>query len=197
MLAALLVFVTAVVALLAIPVTLTFRFAWPRTAGNELRLTWAFGLVNVRVPTPPFGTPAASAETGGAPVKGAAKRKRSQKSKLLAALRQRPFRQRVLRLLMDLWRAIDRQNLRLDLRIGTGDPAETGQLWGVLGPVSGLFQNLEEGRIRITPEFVDAVFDLDGSGRLRVIPLQVLAIAIGLMFSPPIWHGLRVMRAGG
>lgn len=98
---------------------------------------------------------------------------------------------------MDLWRAVDRQNLCLDLRIGTGDPTETGQLWGVLGPVSGLLQNFEQGPIRITPEFVGAVFDLDGSGQLRVIPLQVLAIAIGLMFSPPIWYGLRVMRASG
>jgi len=196
-LAALLVVVTALVALLAIPVTLTFRFAWPETAGNQLRLTWAFGLVNVRLPTPASGPPVEKADVDARATKRAAKRRHGPKPNLFAALRHRPFRQRVLRLAMDLWRAVDRQNLQLDLRIGTGDPAETGQLWGVLGPISGMLQSLEDGRIRVTPEFVEAVFDFDGSGRLRVIPLQVLAIAIGLMFSPPVWRGLRAVRAGG
>ena len=103
----------------------------------------------------------------------------------------------MLRLVRDLWRAVDRQNLQLHLRIGTGDPAETGQLWALLGPISGMLQNLADGRVRVTPEFVEAVFDFDGSGRLRVIPLRILAIAAGLMLSPPIWRGLRAMRAGG
>lgn len=194
----LLVVVTTLVALLAIPVTLTFRFAWPETGGNELRLAWAFGLVKLRLPTPVSKTPADTAEVDARPTRHATKRRRrGPKPNLFAALRQRPFRQRVLRLVRDLWRAVDRHNLRLDLRIGTGDPAETGELWAVLGPISGMLQNLEEGRIRVTPEFVDAVFDVDGSGRLRVIPLRILAISAGLMFSPPIWRGLRAMRAGG
>jgi hypothetical protein len=196
-LAALLVVVTIAVALLAIPVTLTFRFAWPETAGNELQLRWAFGLVNLRLPTPFSKTPADTAEAGARPARRAAKLRRGPKPNPFAALRQRPFRQRVLRLVRDLWRAVDRHNLRLNLRIGTGDPAETGQLWAVLGPISGILQNLEEGRIRVTPEFVDAVFDIDGSGRIRLFPLRILAIAAGLMLSPPIWRGLRAMRAGG
>jgi hypothetical protein len=191
--AALLVVLIAVVALLAIPVTLTFRVAWPETGGNEFQLRWAFGLVNLRLPTPFSKTPADTAEAG---ARRAAKLRRGPKPNPFAALRQRPFRQRVLRLVRDLWRAVDRQNLRLYLRIGTGDPAETGQLWAVLGPVSGMLQNLEEGRIRVTPEFVDAVFDFDGSGRVRLIPLRILAITAGLMLSPPIWRGLRAMRAG-
>lgn len=194
----LLVVVTIAVALLAIPVTLTFRVAWPETGGNELRLTWAFGLVNLRLPTPVSRTPADTTEADARPTKRATRRRRrGPKPNPFAALRQRPFRQRVLRLVRDLWRAIDRQNLRLDLRIGTGDPAETGQLWAVLGPVSGMLQNLEDARIRVTPEFVDAALDVDGSGQLRVIPLQILAIAAGLMLSPPIWRGLRAMRASG
>ena len=196
-LAALLVVVTAVVALLAIPVTLTFRVMWPETTGNQLRLTWAFGLVNVHLPTPASRTPVETADADVRAAKRAAKRKHGRKPNLFAALRHRPFRRRVLRLAMDLWRAVDRQNLQLDLRIGTGDPAETGQLWAVLGPISGMLQNLEDGRIRVTPEFVEAVFDFDGSGRLRVIPLRVLAIAIALMFSPPIWRGVRAIRAAG
>ncbi|AGA35317.1 hypothetical protein TVNIR_3689 [Thioalkalivibrio nitratireducens DSM 14787] len=197
-LAVVLVVAATVVGLLVIPVTFTFRVVWPETAGNELRLTWAFGLVNVRVPTG-VGAPPAMTDAGAhaRSVGRAAKRRRARTPNLFAALRQKPFRQRVLRLAMDLWRAVDRRNLRLDLRIGTGDPAETGQLWAVVGPISGILQNIEGGRVRIVPEFVDAVFDFDGSGRLRVIPLQVLAIAAGLVFSPPIWRGLRAMRAGG
>ena len=174
------------------------RFAWPETGGNELRLNWVFGLVKLRLPTSVSETPADTAEVDARPTRRATKRlRRGPKPNPFAALRQRPFRQRVLRLVRDLWHAIDRQNLRLDLRIGTGDPAETGQLWAVLGPVSGMLQNLEDARIRVTPEFVDAALDVDGSGQLRVIPLQILAIAAGLMLSPPIWRGLRAMRAGG
>ena len=48
--------------------------------------------------------------------------------------------------------------------------------------------------IEIEPEFVDTVFELDSSGNIRVIPLQLLYIASGLLVSPAFWRGVNQMR---
>ena len=48
-------------------------------------------------------------------------------------------RRGIVRSLSDVWRAIYKKDVRLLVRMGLGDPAETGQLWVVLGPLSGMF----------------------------------------------------------
>ena len=53
MLTGLLVFLIALTALLAIPVTVLFRLSWPDVQENDVELQWGFGLVRVRLPTEP------------------------------------------------------------------------------------------------------------------------------------------------
>ena len=106
----------------------------------------------------------------------------------------KPFRQRVFRFIRAVWRAIHKQDLRLRMRIGLGDPADTGQLWALVGPLSGLLANNREASIEIEPEFFDAIFELDSSGSIRIIPLQLLYLAVGLLLSPSVWQGIREMR---
>lgn len=80
------------------------------------------------------------------------------------------------------------------IRLGLGDPADTGQLWGLLGPVAALLSNLQGARLELEPEFMDAVFELEGSGTIRFVPLQLLVLVAALMLSPSIWQGVRFMR---
>lgn len=51
MLTGLLIFLLVVIALLAIPLTIEFRFEWPDDKHNELVLVWALGLVRARMQT--------------------------------------------------------------------------------------------------------------------------------------------------
>ena len=115
----------------------------------------------------------------------------------MAAIRQAPFRRRMLRFVSDLWRTIHKKNVRLLVRLGLGDPADTGRLWAVLGPLSGMLARLRDIRVTIEPDFLDATLEVDSSGTIRMIPLQIAIIVFGLLFSPPIWRGIMSMRRSG
>jgi hypothetical protein len=41
---------------------------------------------------------------------------------------------------------------------------------------------------------MDATFELDGSGSIRIIPLQLIVLTLALLLSPPVWQGIRQMR---
>ncbi|MDJ0779798.1 MAG: DUF2953 domain-containing protein [Gammaproteobacteria bacterium] len=188
-----LIILLLLLALLAVPVSLDYRFSWQRKLEGRAVLRWLFGLVRVQLlpcaerqpfppQVPPAGPSVEQAKTSG------------EKYNPLPALRQKDFRQRLLRFARDLWRALHKRDLRLRVRIGLGDPADTGQLWALCGPLSGWLQTVEDASIELEPEFMDAVFEVDSSGRLSVIPLRLLYLALGLLVSPPFWRGLRQMR---
>lgn len=100
----------------------------------------------------------------------------------MAAIRQPAFRRRILRFVSDVWHAIHKKNVRLLLRLGLGDPADTGQLWAVLGPLSGMLARLRDIRIAIEPDFLDSRLEVDSSGTIRMIPLRLAIIVLGLLF---------------
>ncbi len=193
MLSATLIALLVLLGLLAIPVTLTYRLSWQRQLRGKASLQWLFGLVRVRLAPPGAGRPAADAKPGDDST--AAKPKRARKKfNPLAALREKDFRRRIIRFVRELWRALRKRDLYLRIRVGLGDPADTGQLWALCGPLSGVLANVEGASIELEPEFVDAVFELDSSGRLSVIPLQLLYLAFGLLCSPTFWRGMRQIR---
>lgn len=189
-------FATAIIllvllALLAVPVKLNYDLSWRQKLRGEARLEWLFGLVRVRLEPPRDKTSAPESKTS----EGTARTKPARKkSKPLAALRQKPFRQRTLRFGRDIWRAFRKRDLYLRIRVGLGDPAETGQLWALCGPLSGWLANIEGASVALEPEFVDAVFELDSSGKISVVPLQLIYLMLGLLCSPPFWRGIKRMR---
>ena len=190
------IFLSLIVFLLAMPVSLTYQFSWKQTPSARLRLNWAFGLVRADV-SPDLAKP--GPDRPGATGKKKARRGRSnaRKANLMAAIRQASFRRRIFRFVSDLWRTIHKKNVRLLVRLGLGDPADTGQLWAVLGPLSGMLARLRDIRITIEPDFLDPTFEVDSSGTIRMIPLQVVIIVFGLLFSPAIWRGIMSMRRSG
>ena len=189
------IFLSLIVILLAMPVTLTYQFSWKETPSANLRLNWAFGLVRADV-SPDLAKP--GPDKPDATRKKAARRGKSTGRKnFMAAIRQAPFRRRMLRFVTDLWRTIHKKNVQLLVRLGLGDPADTGQLWAVLGPLSGMLARLRDIRVTIEPDFLDATLEVDSSGTIRMIPLQVAVIVFGLLFSPSIWRGIMSMRRAG
>jgi len=189
------IFLSLIVILLAMPVTLTYQFSWKETPSADLRLNWAFGLVRADV-SPDLAKPGPD-KPEATRKKGARRGKSTGKKNFMAAIRQAPFRRRMLRFVTDLWRTIHKKNVQLLVRLGLGDPAETGQLWAVLGPLSGMLARLRDIRVTIEPDFLDATLEVDSSGTIRMIPLQVAVIVFGLLFSPSIWRGIMSMRRAG
>jgi len=189
------IFLSLIVILLAMPVTLTYQFSWKETPSADLRLNWAFGLVRADV-SPDLAKPGPD-KPEATRKKGARRGKSTGKKNFMAAIRQAPFRRRMFRFVSDLWHTIHKKNVQLLVRLGLGDPADTGRLWAVLGPLSGMLARLRDIRVTIEPDFLDATLEVDSSGTIRMIPLQIAVIVVGLLFSPPIWRGIMSMRRSG
>jgi len=190
------IFLSLIVILLAMPVTLTYQLSWKRTLSADLRLNWAFGLVRADVsPAQTTSKP----DTPGAARKKAGRRGRSKgrKTNIMAAIRQPAFRRRVLRFISDLWRRIHKKNVRLLVRLGLGDPADTGRLWAVIGPLTAMLARTRDASIAVEPDFLDATFEVDSSGTIRMVPLRFVILALGLLLSPPVWRGIVLMRTTG
>jgi hypothetical protein len=87
--------------------------------------------------------------------------------------------------------------LRLDLRLGLGDPADTGRLWAVVGPLAVMAQDLRSVQLRIEPEFMEPVLEFEAEGRMRFMPLRLVALAIAFALSPAaIRAWLTLLRDG-
>lgn len=196
MLTGVLVFLLFLIALLAIPVTLTFQVSRPRGSQDEMLLVWAFGLVRVRVPTSAPKTPSSGRDKSKKKADGS-RQVPGKRTNIVAAIRLKPFRRRIIRFIRDLWRAVHKKDLSLRVRVGLGDPADTGQLWGVVGPVAGLLGSVQGAAIAVEPDFHDSTLELNSAGSIRLIPLQLIALAIALLLSPPVWQGIVRMRSGG
>lgn len=193
MLTVVVAFLLLIIALLAIPVTLTFQMSWQQEFQSDIELLWLFGLVRIRFSSPQSKRPSREGEER---VQKISRLERSSRKKqnVIAVVRQKSFRRRIIRLTRDFWHAIHKRNVSLRVRVGLGDPADTGQLWAVVGPVAGILSSVKEASIEIVPEFFDNTFELDSSGNIRLIPLQMIYLTVGLLLSPPLWQGIKQMR---
>ena len=185
-----LAFFGLLVALLAIPVTLNFRIAWPGEGDNEAEIVWGFGLLRCRVPVNATaavdraGTETASDFSGLSGLQVGDLRSLSRSGAL----------RRIRRFVADLWRALDKRDVELSARVGLGDPADTGRLWAVLGPMAGLLASCKGVSASLAPDFLERVFAVHGAGSIRVIPLQIIYLFAALLLSPSIWQGMLQMR---
>lgn len=174
-----LVLLLLAVALLAAPLQMTFHVRGIEALEGRITVRGLFGLLRV------------NAEVPGAPGPGAKIRRRTQaprpaRGRLnpLPALSDAAFRRRCLRFAGDVLGALHLHRLRLQLRLGLGDPADTGRLWAWVGPLGAVADGWRGAEVRIQPDFTDAVIDFDLSGRMRLIPLQLMAIMIGFAVAP-------------
>lgn len=174
----------SLVLLLAVPVHLAFRFEGVEIFKGQIAIRWLFGLVRGRIQVPGAGKEARQPKPARKAPAQAKPDSRSGRSNVLAVLRQAAFRRRVHRLIEDLIAAAHLHQLRLHVRLGLGDPADTGRLWTFLGPLNVVAGTLRDADVRIEPEFIDAVFEFQTEGRLLLIPLQLLALVAAFALSP-------------
>jgi hypothetical protein len=188
----LLAVLASLLALLAVPLDLAFslqRREGRQEASGTLR--WLFGLVRVRLRRP-------RRRARGAPERTGAKRGRRQgrgARRMMAMLRIDGFRTRLLRLARDLLRRIRVRDLSLRVRLGLDDPADTGRLWGVVGPLAAILPWPRDARVAVEPDFGGEALEIDGRGDIRVVPLQLLWAILVFALSPVTLRALRTARA--
>jgi len=182
-------------ALLAVPFDLAFRFRGVEAFEGRVGIRWLFGLLRFEFRIP--------GSAKGRPRKRRAKAKRAHPRatgrtagdpKALALLRREDFRRRVYRLLRDLAGAAHLQQFSIRMRLGLGDPADTGRLWAIVGPLNAMAQNLRNAEVWIEPQFIEPTLEFDAHGRVGLMPLQLLALLIGFALSPT---SMRAWRAVG
>ena len=186
--------VAVIALLLAIPLDIEFDAQWPAAEANTVRGRWGFGVLRFRLDNGRHGAAGSDANRvpGDRPEPPAGQ---GGAARVFAALRQRPFRRRLLRFARSLWRAVHKRDIDVRIRAGTGDPAETGCWWGVFGPLSAWLRSFPDCRVRLEPDFVEATAEVTGRGRVTIVPLQILLLVAGLLVSPTIWRGLAKRHA--
>ena len=190
--------VGVLVALMAVPIDIEFYVERSTRVEGRVNFRWLFGLAK-------FGFDLPSTEHAQQPEPedrkpGKRHRKKIKPghggSNLLGVLRQSPFRRRIWRFVKDLVRAAHSRDVFLHMRIGLGDPADTGRLWGFIGPLAALTSSRHGADITIEPEFMDPVFEFRGHGCFRFVPLEFLMLTIAFLLSPPSLRAWRTLRQG-
>lgn len=181
------------IALLSVPLTIVFSIHRINEIQGHVRFRWLFGLVRIQLRLPRSARaeaqPQPTARKKATPP--GPRRKTANPRGMLALLKQPAFRRRVHQFMRDMLAATHAQHLFLRLRIGLGDPADTGCLWAIIGPLAGMAQNLQRARVRIEPEFMQPLFEVETHGRFRLVPIQFIALTVALLLSPAMLRAWR------
>jgi hypothetical protein len=179
--------------ILVVPITVVFRVDRLDEIKGQLGFRWLFGLVRFQSGIP--GADRTKPRRDGKPVKKINERKAGRNARgMFSLMRQSDFRRHAIRFIRNLLRAIHARSLYLHLRIGLGDPADTGRLWALVGPVAGVAANLRNAEVHLEPEFMEPVLEIESHGEIRLVPLQFIALAVAFVVSPTTiraWYALR------
>jgi Protein of unknown function (DUF2953) len=179
--------------LLAVPVDVGFDVRRREGFASQVRVRWLWGAV--RIPVPAGGERKAAKPKRTKPRKPPKPGRTSGLRRALAMLGTPRFPGRVVRLVRGLLRRVRFRDLEVAARVGLDDPADTGRLWGLLGPVAALLAVPRAARIDLVPEFGGEVFHLDARGEARVVPGAVLLTVLAFLLAPATlraaWAGVR------
>lgn len=178
-----------IVVFLAVPLEIAFVIQHDESSRRDITLVWLFGLIRIPLRDRPSTKPRRQSVRKSIP-----KSKRSRQRSALSLVQNVYFRKRFLKYARKLFRSIKVKTLDVQVRLGLDDPADTGRLWGLLGPLSSLFARCRKANIRIEPDFAAEGFTLQSHGRIRVIPLEIVMICLHFVSSPRVIHAIASRR---
>ena len=176
-------------ALLSVPVDLSYRLNVRTGVEGRATIGWLFGLIRIPIP---LGKKTAK--------KKPAKTRQTQKPKKVKTSKGRrvflsgDFWQWLRRLLRKVLGRVEIYKLFLRIRLGLGDPADTGRLWALAGPVAAILATIPLADVRIEPNFMDAEFVVESEGQMRVYPIRIIATVVATALSPATWRVFRQQR---
>ena len=186
--------VLGLLALLAAPLDIAFAVQRRLVFGGSVTLRWLYGLVRVRLPSIGRAKERKSA-------KPRRRKKRGGKSRLarrgLVILRNAALRRRALDFAVRVLRSFRMRDVALRVRLGLDDPADTGMLWGLAGPAVALLEARPDADVDLELDFVEACFEGDARGTVRVIPLELACVTVMFLLSPPMLWAVGTLLLGG
>lgn len=191
----LVVLFAALVLVLTIPVDVSWTLTGQRGAFvAEGRIGWLFGRWSTSLerasPRRPKRGERTRRERRGRkrePQERDRRRRASGVRRAWAALMSPGLITRVIRFAGDVVRTLEIRTLRLDATVGLDDPADTGQLWAVLGPLPFVLPALvplRRAELHLEPAFHEETLVVDAAVDVRVVPAELLFRVGQLLFSP-------------
>ena len=180
---------------LAIPLEVGFHLERREATRGRVAFRWLFGAIRAEVPFPSRRKPGKREKARDQARDDEEGRRRGRGRRLLSAVRDDAFRDRAWRFAKQLLRAVHLDDLYLHARLGLGDPADTGRLWALLGPVGAAAAALPRIDVRLEPEFVDPVLEVEARGRAVVVPLEILLLVGAFLVAPASVRTWRMLRA--
>ena len=176
-----------IVLLLLIPVDLAFSYERGEGSRSRMRIGWLFGLIGK--------------ELGGGK-EGREKKPKEMKAKKgrrsfqgpLAMFSASGFSGRLLLLVKRLVRSVQVRDVDVEFQVGTGNPAETGLLFGVIGPSVALARSGLPSNIWIEPNFIEETFEGHARGTVKIYPIKLIPSLIAFALSPATFRGVRALR---
>ena len=174
--------------LLTIPVELSFAVRRRQHFRARVTIEWLFGCVRLplrktsRVPERP-------------PKAHTSKRAGSGGKRVIALLDSKGFVVHLFKMISSLIRHVRVRRMVCHVCMGLDDPADTGRLWGVVGSLANTLPRPRHADVVVTPDFTAAVLHIDGQGRIRIIPIAMIAVVIIFLISPTTVRAVWAMAA--
>jgi len=155
----------------------------------RMRLAWFFGLVSKEITKNEKKPEYKKEEDNG---KGKPGKRGPGAKTILKILRARGLLGQIKLLLKGILSAPRTKDLAADLKVGLGDPADTGLLFVFIGPATSFLGSYFPDRIKVRPSFADEAV-LEGSlhGTLRLRPVQLIPPLLRFVLSLP---AIRVVK---
>lgn len=175
------------VLLLVVPVDLAFSIERDGSFRLRMRVGWMFGLIGKNI-----GGRKAKRREEGMEKEKPKKRRRSVRA-LLAALSTEGFPQKLFSFVRDILRLSKIRQLRVNFRIGLGDPAETGMLFAVLAPAMVVVRSFSAADVQLEPDFEQERLQGYCRGDIRAVPIKFVRPLIPFVFSTATMRAVKAM----
>lgn len=180
-------FACLVILLLVVPLQIIFSLEGSPSFKRHISVCLLFGLI--RLPVPSRSAKKLIRRKARRKEPGIRRGKRRVRH-IIRLLKSKGFFRRLLRFISDIYKAARIQISGLHCIFGLDDPADTGRLWAVIGPVSSIIDNLYMPGLHIEPDFINEIFYIEGKGEISMVPIRILYIVAMFLLSP------AVIRAG-
>ena len=185
--------------LLAVPIDVDYNFNSQEDRQSYLAIIWLFGLVKVDATGQQKKQKTArqkqKIKIKPKPKHHRPKRSREKKSRdfkrLLNVLRSEGFIKHLLRFLLNLFRQINIRAFYLAIRFGLDNPADTGQLYGIVAPFAMCIQAMPFTNIYIQPEFSSMAFHRIIKIQVRIVPIRFVWMLILFVLSPNTFRAIK------
>lgn len=168
----------AIILVLWIPIDVALNVETAATRKVRIRLIWLFGVLTINLP-------------GGKPRREQrrredrkSRRRRPKAEQLLAVVHTKGLLAAAVRWLRRLRTAVTMRELRLRVRFGFDDPADTGLFFAAIAPVMWLLRASGLDRFSAEADFEEETLSIDGNVDVRIYPAPIIGASAMFLLSP-------------